>query len=84
MAAPPTLSVADGLAIDKDGRVYVTSSVGVQVITPDGKNLGTIPTTHPLQNIAFAGPNKKTLYIVSRGAAYKLQLLAQGFTGRAK
>ena len=34
--------------------------------------------------IAFAGPNKKTLYIVGRGAAYKVQLLAQGFSGRAK
>jgi len=36
------------------------------------------------QNLAFAGPDKKTLYIVGRGAAYKVQMLAQGFQGRAK
>ena len=27
---------------------------------------------------------EKTLDIVGRGAAYKVQMLAQGFTGRAK
>jgi gluconolactonase len=36
------------------------------------------------QNIAFAGAGKKTLYIVGRGAAYKVQMLAQGYAGRAK
>jgi gluconolactonase len=77
-------SVADGLAIDKDGRVYVTSSVGVQVITPDGKNLGTIPTTHPLQNIAFAGKDMKSLYIFGNGNMYEVRTLSEGIKGRRK
>jgi len=54
------------------------------VFSPDGALLGTIPVSRAPQNIAFAGPDKRTLYIVGRGAAYKVAMLAQGFTGRAK
>ena len=67
-----------------DGRLYVATAGGVEVFSAEGQHLGTIPVSRAPQNIAFAGPNKKTLYIVGRGAAYKVQLLAQGFTGRAK
>ena len=83
---PESTSGADGIAVDNDGRVYaaINSTGGVQVFSPEGKYLGTIPTSLGAQNIAFAGPDKKTLYIVGRGAAFKVQMLSQGFTGRAK
>ena len=35
-------------------------------------------------DLAFAGKEKKTLYVVGRGAAFKIDLLAAGFAGRAK
>jgi gluconolactonase len=77
-------SGADGLAIDSEGRVYACTRIGIQVFSPQGQHLGTIPLSRPPQNMAFAGPDKKTLYVVGRGAAYKIQMLAQGFLGRAK
>jgi gluconolactonase len=77
-------SGADGLAIDSEGRLYVATTVGVQVFSADGARLGTIPVSRAPQNIAFAGPDKRTLYIVGRGAAYKVALLARGFADRAK
>ncbi len=79
-------SGADGLAVDSEGRVYVAinSTGGVQVFSPQGQYLGTIPTSLGAQNIACAGPDKKTLYIVGRGAAFKVQMLSQGYQGRAK
>ena len=77
-------SGADGLAIDKEGRVYVVSLGGVHVFNPKGELLGTIPVSLQPQNIAFAGPDKKTLYIVGRGAAFKVRLLTEGYKGRAK
>ncbi len=79
-------SGADGLAVDSEGRVYVAinSTGGVQVFSPQGQYLGTIPTSLGAQNIAFAGADKKTLYIVGRGAAFKVQMLSQGYQGRAK
>ena len=77
-------SCADGMAVDKDGRVYVAGCNGIQVYSAQGKHMGTIPTARQIQNLAFAGPDKKTLYLVGRGAAWKIQMLAQGYPGRAK
>ena len=77
-------SGADGLTIDSDGRVYVATTIGVQVFSPAGQHLGTIPLSRARQNLAFAGPDKKTLYVVGRGVAFKVRTLAEGFKGRAK
>ena len=78
------VSGADGLAVDNDGRVYAATSIGVQVFSPKGQHLGTIPLSRPPQNLAFSGPDKKTLYIVGRNAAWKVQMLTAGYKGRAK
>lgn len=77
-------SGTDGLAIDSEDRIYVATTIGVQVFDAEGTALGTIPVSRAPQNLAFAGPNKQTLYIVGRGAAWKLQTLSSGFAGRAK
>jgi len=58
----------DGMAIDADGRLYVTSQPGVQVFDRIGKYLGLIPTPRNAISVAFAGRDKKTLYIVGSGA----------------
>jgi gluconolactonase len=77
-------SGADGLATDAQGRLYVASSVGVQVFDAKGQALGVIALPKAPQNIAFAGKDKKTLYVVGRGAAYRLPLLTAGLSNRAK
>jgi gluconolactonase len=87
----------DGSAIDADGRIYVTTAPGVQVIAPDGKYLGLIPTPRPVISVAFSGPDKKTLYVLAQGAkdaqgkevdnaaqVYSIPMIAQGFIKRAK
>lgn len=77
-------SGADGLAVDAEGRVYVAANAGIQVFSPQGLSLGVIPLPKRPQNIAFAGPDKKTLYAVGRGAVYRLAVLTPGVSGRAK
>ncbi len=77
-------SGADGLAVDAEGRLYVASNAGVQVFGAKGEALGIIPLPQKPQNLAFAGKDKKTLYVVGRGAAYKVALQTPGFGGRAK
>lgn len=77
-------SGADGLAVDAQGRLYVASNAGIEVFSAKGEALGAIPLPKKPQNLAFAGPDKKTLYVVGRGAAYKIALLTPGFAGRAK
>ena len=94
----------DGMAIDAEGRLYVTSAPGVQVLDTAGKYLGLIPTPRSVISVAFSGKDKKTLYVVASGALgpdgkefttpegvrnnaktiYRIPMLAQGFTGRAK
>ena len=87
----------DGLAIDAAGRIYVTSNPGVQVISPEGKYLGIIPAPRGVISVAFGGKDKKTLYVLARGAkdangaevanaaqVYSIQMLAHGYMGRAK
>lgn len=84
---------ADGLAIDSEGRVYACTNRGVEVFSPAGRHLGTIRVVWGEQqfalrkpaNLAFAGRDKKTLYVFGAGgSAFKIQMLSQGFMGRAK
>jgi len=74
----------DGITIDSEERLYATTAAGIQVFSPQGKLLGTIPVSRNPQNLAFAGPDKKTLYITARGAILKIEMLSQGFKGRPK
>jgi len=77
-------SGADGLAVDAQGRVYVASTAGIQVFSEKGDALGVIALPKAPQNIAFAGPDKRTLYVVGRGSAYRFPVLTPGFAGRSK
>ena len=82
------VSGADGLAIDSEGRIYSTGNGGVDVLSPRGQLLGTIPVGTPggrgPQNLAFSGRDKKTLYILGRGGVFKARMLSQGYMGRVK
>ena len=78
------VSGADGLTIDSQGRLYAACTNGVQVFSPQGQHLGTIPMPRPPQNLSFAGADKKTLYVVGRGVASKVPMLAQGMKERPR
>lgn len=71
-------SLADGMAIDREGRIYVTTGAGIQVFDKKGKFLGTIKVPRQPSNCAFSGPDKRTLYITAREGVYKLKMLSQG------
>jgi gluconolactonase len=64
----PAGNYGDGMAVDSKGRLYVSSGAGVQVFDNTGKYLGVIPTPRGVISVAFAGPNKETLYVVGSGA----------------
>jgi gluconolactonase len=77
-------SGADGLAVDAQGRLYVASNSGIEIFDAKGQALGVIALPRQPQNLAFAGVDKQTLYVVGRGAAYRIHTLTPGFAGRAK
>ena len=81
------ISNADGLAIDDGGRLYALTEAGIEVVSSNGQHLGVIPVwciTRRCQDLAFGGPDKRTLYIAGGGTLLRLPMLARGFTGRAK
>ncbi len=90
-------TAGDGSTTDAEGRIYVTSDPGVQVIGADGKWLGLIPTPREVISVSFGGVNRKTLFVLARGAVdsagnqignaaqvYSIQMIAQGYKGRPK
>jgi gluconolactonase len=92
-----TAGGGDGGTIDSKGNIFVTTGAGVEVISPDGKNIGVIPTPRGVITCAFGGKNKKTLFILARGAkdaegnevanaaqVWTIPVIAQGYKGRAK
>lgn len=84
----------DGSAVDSEGRVYVSTGSSVDVFTPRGEFLGTIPGPQGLHGVAFGGPDKKTLFGIvfyggwgtpsARNQVVAIPTIAQGYTGRAK
>ncbi|MGH9810552.1 MAG: SMP-30/gluconolactonase/LRE family protein, partial [Terriglobia bacterium] len=78
----------DGSTFDSTGRMYVTTGAGIQVIAPDGKYLGVIPTPRGTISVAFSGADRKTLYAVSREGdrdwIIGIPMIAQGAKGRGK
>jgi gluconolactonase len=69
---------ADGLAVDEKGRLYAATTVGVQVFSPKGEPLGIIVLPKQPQNLAFSGPGRGSLFVVGRGAVYRITTLTRG------
>jgi gluconolactonase len=77
-------SQSDGLAVDSVGRLYSAASGGIQVYSPTGQFLGTIPIPTRPQNLAFGDADRKSLYVVGMGNVFRIRTLARGPESRAK
>jgi gluconolactonase len=77
-------SGADGMALDSEGRLYVSTAAGIQVIAPNGNHLGIIRLPAGARNVAFAGPDRRTLYLTALNALYRVPVLSSGPADRSK
>ncbi len=77
-------SGGDGMAVDREGRIFVTSVPGVQVFDKAGQYLGTIPIPRRPTNVAFSGLGKDILYVTAREGLYRIQTLTRGPDRRGK
>lgn len=68
----------DGLTIDTAGNLYITSALGIQVVSPDGKILGVIAFPEQPANVTFGGADRKTLYATARKSLYAVSMEATG------
>lgn len=67
----------DGIKVDVEGRVYVSSSAGVQVLSAEGDLLGQINLPGAV-NFAFGGPDHHILYITTDTAVWAAVLDTKG------
>ncbi len=78
-AAP---GVPDGLKVDTAGRVFCVGSGGIWVMAPSGSVIGVIPTPEVVRNLAFGGPDFRTLYLTPGGSLAQLQVHTPGIGAR--
>jgi gluconolactonase len=78
MSSDETAGVPDGMKVDVEGRVYCTGPGGTWVFAPDGKHLGTIRTPEFAANLAFGGPDLKTLLFTANTSIYTLRVKVPG------
>ena len=84
----------DGATVDSEGRVYSSTGSSVDVFTPSGEFLGSIPGPTMLHGVTFSGPDKKTLFAIlfygawgtpsARNRVIEIPMIAQGYKGRPK
>ena len=71
----------DGMTIDTKGNLYVTRPGinAIQVLTPAGQSLGTIPFAEAPANVVFGGADLKTLFVTARTSVYTARMQAIGY-----
>ena len=76
----PRDSGADGMAVDTEGRLYVTTRVGLQVFDQLGRChvILTKPQNAWLSNVVFGGSELDTLYVTCGDKVYRRKVKAQG------
>ncbi len=72
-------SGADGMRVDRDGRLYVATRIGVQVCDQAGRVNAILPTPNgKSSNLTFGGPNYDTLFVTAGDKVYKRKLKVKG------
>ena len=68
----------DGLVVDERGNIWSTGPGGVHVFTPAGKRLGILRTGTGIANLAFGGPDGRTLFLTSHNMLVSIPTKVRG------
>jgi gluconolactonase len=68
----------DGMKVDQEGNLYSAGPGGIWIFSPDGKHLGTLDISEKVGNLAWGGPDYKTLYITASSSVYRISLKIPG------
>lgn len=79
---PPyqTASRGDGMAVDRIGRYYITSDLGVQIYDPTGRQCGVLPKpdpNSPLTSCVLAGQGHNDLYVTNGKTVFRRKLAVE-------
>ena len=68
----------DGMVVDVEGNLYITTHLGVQIFSPDGKRRGLVVFPEQPANVTLAGPDRKTMYVTARNGLYRVGMPIAG------
>lgn len=72
-------SGADGMRVDRDGRLYVATRLGIQICDQAGRVNAIIPTPNgKVSNLCFGGANGDVLFATCGDKVYKRKLKVKG------
>lgn len=72
-------SGADGMRVDRDGRLYVATRIGLQVCDQAGRVNCIIPTPNGrVSNLCFGGPEHDTIYATCGDRVYRRKVKTKG------
>ena len=77
-----TASGVAGLTLDKAGRIYAATPLGVQIFDPTGRLCGVLnnPSGEPSVAVAFGGPDGKRLFVATKTTVYMRKVQARGLS----
>jgi sugar lactone lactonase YvrE/enterochelin esterase-like enzyme len=80
LADGSTQSGADGMTVDRDGRLYVTTELGLQVCDQAGRVNVILPKPQKawLSNVVFGGPALDELYVTCGDKVFKRKMRVRG------
>ena len=70
--------VPDGMKLDSRGNIWTSAPGGIRIITPEGKILAQFELPEVAANLAWGGPDGRTLYITARTSIYRVHTLVGG------
>jgi gluconolactonase len=69
---------SDGLTIDSESNVYLTTGQYVQVFDSDGEHIAAIEIPEAPSNVAFGGIDRRTLFVTARTSLYAVRMRVSG------
>lgn len=77
-----TATGGDGMAVDVEGNVYLTSALGIQIFSADGKPRGIVAFPEQPANVTFGDEDRKTMYVTARTGLYRVRMPIAGNSTR--
>jgi gluconolactonase len=75
----------DGMRVDREGRLYVATRLGIQVCDQAGRVNAIIPTPNgKVSNLCFGGPDQDVIYATCGDKVYKRKVKVKGAQGWAE
>jgi gluconolactonase len=74
LTGAPGEDAIDGIAVDRDGNLFVCGPGGVWLLSPDGESLGLLELPESPHNLTWGDADGRALYITALTSVYRMRL----------